>query len=37
MSEDRRYSYTIVLRWSEQEQVYHAEVPAITGCVGANI
>lgn len=34
MSEGTRYPYTIVPRWSKQEQVYRAEVPAIPGCEG---
>jgi predicted RNase H-like HicB family nuclease len=28
-------TYTIVLRWSEPEQVYRAEVPALPGCEGS--
>jgi predicted RNase H-like HicB family nuclease len=35
MSEGKHYTYTIVLRWSEPEQVYRAEVPAIPGCQGS--
>jgi predicted RNase H-like HicB family nuclease len=35
MSEGGHYSYTIVLRWSGQEQVYRAEVPVIPGCEGS--
>lgn len=35
MREGSHYTHTIVLRWSEQEQVYRAEVPAIPGCGGS--
>jgi len=35
MSEGHHYTYTIVLRWSEQEHAYRAEVPAIPGCEGS--
>jgi predicted RNase H-like HicB family nuclease len=35
MSEGKHYTYTIVLGWSESEQVYCAEVPAIPGCEGS--
>ena len=35
MSEASHYTYTILLRWSEQEQVYRADVPAIPGCEGS--
>ena len=34
MSKGKHSTYTIVLRWSEPEQVYRAEVPAIPGCEG---
>jgi len=29
MSEGSHFTYTIVLRWSKQEQVYRAEVSAL--------
>ena len=35
MQEGAHYPYTIVLRWSEQEHLYRAEVPAIKGCEGS--
>lgn len=35
MSEGSHSTYTIVLRWREQEQVYRAEVPALPGCEGS--
>jgi predicted RNase H-like HicB family nuclease len=35
MSEGSHYPYTIILRWSEQDQIYRAEVPAIPGCEGS--